>query len=153
MSATVSTPPAAKPLTKNEQLKIAIPTLAGNIAATLSNPELDAFSADDEQFLKFHGIYQQDDRDKRKVAKQYIMMVRGRIPGGIMTPNEAREYLNMPKVEGGDNLLSTNTQAISSTNVPIGTKVAKVEPLPGSSPQDTGGGGGGQTRKMNIGKT
>jgi hypothetical protein len=70
-----------------------------------------------------------------------------------MTPNEAREYLNMPKVDGGDELLSTNTQAISQTNVPVGTKTAKVEPLPGSSPQDTGGGGGNQKRKANIGKT
>jgi HK97 family phage portal protein len=86
-------------------------------------------------------------------ALDQMNFVNAGVAGGIMTPNEAREYLNMPKVEGGDNLLSTNTQAISSTNVPIGTKVAKVEPLPGSSPQDTGGGGGGQTRKMNIGKT
>jgi len=38
------------------------------------------FSEDDNQFLKFHGSYQQDDRDLRKTGKKYIMMVRGRIP-------------------------------------------------------------------------
>ena len=70
-----------------------------------------------------------------------------------MTPNEAREYMNMPRIEGGDELLSVNTKAIQSTDVPVGQKTAKVEPLPGSSPQDTGGGGGNQTKKMNIGKT
>lgn len=58
------------------------------------------------------------------------------IKAGIMTPNEAREYLGMPKIEGGDDLQ------------PGG----KIEPIPGSSPQDTGGGGGNQTRRMNIGK-
>lgn len=72
----------SKVLTRNEQLKIAVPTLAGTIAATLSDPAADCFSSDDEQFLKFHGIYQQDDRDRRKQGKVHIMMIRGRIPGG-----------------------------------------------------------------------
>lgn len=59
------------------------------------------------------------------------------VSGGIMTPNEAREYLNMPKIDGENDLI---------------TKSKAAEPLPGSSPQDTGGGGGNQTKKMNIGK-
>ena len=58
------------------------------------------------------------------------------VSGGIMTPNEARVYLNMPKIDGGDEL-----SAKSSLQAPIA----------GSSPQDTGGGGGNQTKKMNIG--
>ncbi|HEY4300039.1 MAG TPA: sulfite reductase, partial [Candidatus Didemnitutus sp.] len=72
-------------LTKNEHLKLQTPTLAGNIAATLADPGAIRFSEDDEQFIKFHGIYQQDDRDLRKTGKKYIMMIRGRIPGGVMT--------------------------------------------------------------------
>ncbi len=44
----------------------------------------DRFTEDDYEFLKFHGIYQQDDRDKRKTGKQYIFMVRGRLPGGSL---------------------------------------------------------------------
>ena len=59
------------------------------------------------------------------------------INSGIITPNEAREYLNMAKMDGQDELISTMT---------------KQDAIPGTSPQDTGGGGGNQKRKMNIGK-
>jgi HK97 family phage portal protein len=72
------------------------------------------------------------------------------VAGGFMTPNEAREYLNMPKIEGGDTIMAVNTSAISSTDIPTGQKTAKI--IPGTSPQDTGGGGGNQKSKMNIGK-
>lgn len=58
------------------------------------------------------------------------------VKGGIMTPNEARAYMGMSSMEGGDELASPD---------------AKAEPVPGSSAQDTGGGGGSQTKKMNIG--
>lgn len=58
------------------------------------------------------------------------------VGAGIMTPNEAREYLGMPNMEGADDLMD----------------IQKPEPITGSSPQDTGGGGGNQTKKMNIGK-
>jgi sulfite reductase (NADPH) hemoprotein beta-component len=78
--------PTAKKQTHNEEIKEAIPTLAGTIAATLADPALDRFAEDDQQFIKFHGIYQQDDRDLRKTGKKYLMMIRGRIPGGVMTP-------------------------------------------------------------------
>ena len=86
-------------------------------------------------------------------ALDQMNFVNAGVAGGIMTPNEAREYLNMPKLDGADELLGTDPSKISSTNVPIGAKTAKIEPIPGSSPQDTGGGGGNQTRKMNIGTT
>ena len=59
------------------------------------------------------------------------------VNAGIMTPNEAREYLNMPQIDGADDL--TGKQQAQNT-------------ISGTSPQDTGGGGGNQTRKMNIGK-
>jgi sulfite reductase (NADPH) hemoprotein beta-component len=52
--------------THNEEIKAAIPTLAGTIAATLNDAGADHFSEDDNQFLKFHGSYQQDDRDLLK---------------------------------------------------------------------------------------
>jgi phage portal protein BeeE len=60
------------------------------------------------------------------------------VTNGIITPNEAREYMGMASVEGGDELV----------------KDAKPsDPVAGSGKQDTGGGGGNQTKKMNIGKT
>ena len=80
---TPETPP--KP-TRNEGLKSNDPLLAGTIRQTLADPAKDRFSEDDYEFLKFHGIYQQDDRDKRKAGKQYIFMVRGRLPGGSSSP-------------------------------------------------------------------
>src|SRR5438034_9147987 len=75
-------------VTHNEIIKEATPTLAGAIAQTLAAPNIDRVSEDDVQFLKFHGIYQQDDRDVRKTQKKFIMMIRGRIPGGVMTPKQ-----------------------------------------------------------------
>jgi HK97 family phage portal protein len=57
------------------------------------------------------------------------------VAGGILTPNEAREYLGMPNIEGGDELKSEPKQG---------------EPLPGSSPKDTGGGGGSDAPKAAI---
>jgi HK97 family phage portal protein len=58
------------------------------------------------------------------------------VGAGILTPNEARQYLNKAQKEGGDELGTPKDTA----------------PIPGSSPQDTGGGGGNQTKKMNIGR-
>ena len=60
------------------------------------------------------------------------------VTNGIMTPNEAREYMGMTNKEGADELVKQDKPA---------------EPIAGSSKQDTGGGGGNQTKKMNIGKT
>ncbi len=77
-------------LTRNEHLKSNSTVLAGTIAQTLANPELDHFTEDDYEFLKFHGIYQQDDRDKRKIAKQWIFMVRTKFPGGVLS---AKQYV------------------------------------------------------------
>src|ERR1019366_8688815 len=81
---TISTS-AAKP-SANEFIKQRDPTLSGTIAQTLADGQADHFAEDDLQFLKFHGIYQQDDRDLRKTGKKYIFMVRCRIPGGLLTP-------------------------------------------------------------------
>ncbi|MEI6779817.1 MAG: NADPH-dependent assimilatory sulfite reductase hemoprotein subunit [Verrucomicrobiota bacterium] len=73
-----------------EVLKAQSPTLAGTIAQTLADPQADHFADDDAHFLKSHGVYQQDDRDLRKTGKKYIMMVRCRIPGGVLS---AAQYL------------------------------------------------------------
>jgi len=60
------------------------------------------------------------------------------VNAGILTPNEAREYLGRHTMDGAGELVSKN---------------ATQKPIAGSSPQDTGGGGGNQTRRMNIGTT
>lgn len=69
--------------------------LRGSIAEELHN-ETDHFGESDKQLLKFHGTYQQEDRDARKnrskagVGKHYMFMVRCKIPGGRLT---AAQYL------------------------------------------------------------
>ncbi|HXJ56840.1 MAG TPA: NADPH-dependent assimilatory sulfite reductase hemoprotein subunit [Verrucomicrobiae bacterium] len=103
------TSPPGKP-THNELIKQATPTLAGTIQATLSDAALDRFTEDDSQFLKFHGIYQQDDRDKRKVAKQYIFMIRGRLPGGVVAPDLYLTFDRLSTQYGNDTLRITSRQ-------------------------------------------
>src|SRR5437773_279380 len=78
-------------LTRNEGLKQGSPLLTGTIAETLQNPQAESFTQDDYEFLKFHGVYQQDDRDKRKGGKQYIYMVRTAFPGGTLTADQYLE--------------------------------------------------------------
>ena len=87
---TSEAPPAPK-LTRNEGLKSNNTTLAGTIAQTLADPSVDHFTDDDYEFLKFHGVYQQDDRDRRKVARQWIFMVRTKFPGGVLSALECGE--------------------------------------------------------------
>jgi sulfite reductase (ferredoxin) len=76
---------------KVERIKEASHALRGTIAEDLAtdSPTFDGANA---QLLKFHGVYQQEDRDKRKEARKrgldrhYQMMVRTRIPGGRVDP-------------------------------------------------------------------
>lgn len=99
-------------LTHNEIIKDAIPTLAGNISATIDNPEAEKFDKDDEQFLKFHGIYQQDDRDLRKQGKKWMLMVRGRIPAGVLTSEQYKTFDNLASEHGNNTLRVTTRQSI-----------------------------------------
>jgi HK97 family phage portal protein len=72
-------------------------------------------------------------------ALDQMNFVTSGVKAGIMTVNEAREYMNMSEIDGGDIL------------APLDKKADK--PIAGTSPQDTGGGGGNQKSKMNIGTT
>jgi sulfite reductase (NADPH) hemoprotein beta-component len=107
----MTTTDAVKKPTHNEEIKTAIPTLAGTIAATIASGE-DHFSEDDNQFLKFHGSYQQDDRDLRKTGKKYIMMIRGRIPGGVMTAKQWCVFDDLATQYGNNTLRITTRQSI-----------------------------------------
>src|SRR5439155_20268176 len=70
--------------------------LAGEIGPDLRDG-LDHFAKSSETPLKFHGTYQQDDRDERgaggldaegKKKKSYIVMVRSKIPGGKLSSEQ-----------------------------------------------------------------
>jgi len=73
-----------------ETVKIESNYLGGTIGTELVD-DSDAFEHDAELLLKFHGIYQQDDRDVRRARNQlrlpldYSCMVRASVPGGVIT--------------------------------------------------------------------
>src|SRR6266581_6292621 len=96
-------------LTRNEGLKEASPLLTGTIPQTLADAAAERFSDDDYEFLKFHGVYQQDDRDRRKAGKHYILMVRTKFPGGVLA---APQYLACDDLAGrfGNNTMRITTR-------------------------------------------
>ena len=98
-------------LTHNEVIKEVNPSLAGDIAPTLADAGAEAFSKDDQQFLKFHGIYQQDDRDIRKQGKKYIFMIRGTNPGGVLSPELYLTYDRLSDEYGNQTLRITSRQS------------------------------------------
>ncbi|NJP04456.1 MAG: NADPH-dependent assimilatory sulfite reductase hemoprotein subunit [Chloroflexaceae bacterium] len=83
-------------LSKVEQLKRASEGLGGMLIDEIQDLSTDHISEEAYQLLKFHGSYQQDDRDQRKERKQqqrdraWQFMVRTKCPGGRMT---AEQYL------------------------------------------------------------
>jgi sulfite reductase (NADPH) hemoprotein beta-component len=81
-----------RPLSANERIKENSDFLRGTIADGLTHTETGALADDDSQLTKFHGFYQQDDRDlraergKQRMEKAFSFMVRMRVPAGILTP-------------------------------------------------------------------
>jgi len=81
-------------LADNERLKRESNFLRGTIVEDLANPVTGAFQGDNFQLIRFHGMYQQDDRDiraeraKQKLEPLHTLMLRARLPGGIITPKQ-----------------------------------------------------------------
>ncbi|MFD0894584.1 NADPH-dependent assimilatory sulfite reductase hemoprotein subunit [Luteolibacter ambystomatis] len=81
-----------KKLSANEGIKTRSHYLRGTIAEGIADLSTGSLSEDDQQLLKFHGSYQQDDRDlrpnrrKHRLEKAYSFMIRIRLPGGVATP-------------------------------------------------------------------
>ncbi len=90
-----------RPLSANERIKGASRLLRGTIAEGLGHVETGALADDDTQLTKFHGFYQQDDRDlraergKQRMEKAFSFMVRMRVPAGILTP---KQWLKVEKL-------------------------------------------------------
>src|SRR5207244_4992382 len=98
-----------------EGIKESSRQLRGTIALDLLR-DVDHFSEQDKQLIKFHGSYQQEDRDARKnrkkdgVGKHYMFMVRCKIPGGRLT---AKQYLavdQLAEAHGNGTLRFTTRQ-------------------------------------------
>ena len=77
-----------------EKIKKESDGLRGTIVQSLQNEITGAISEDDQALIKFHGMYQQDDRDRReeraekKLERLYSFMIRLRLPGGFLTPQQ-----------------------------------------------------------------
>ena len=81
-------------LSDNERLKAESRHLRGTIEQDLKDDLTGGFTADNFQLIRFHGMYQQDDRDirperaKQKLEPLHNVMLRARLPGGIITPDQ-----------------------------------------------------------------
>ena len=95
------------PLSDVERIKTASRHLRGSLAESLTDGVTGALADDDTQLSKFHGIYQQDDRDlraerrKQKLEPAFSFMIRVRVPGGLVSASQwlalddiADEYAN-----------------------------------------------------------
>ena len=75
--------------------------LRGTITESLNDPLTGALRADDQILIKFHGTYQQqnrdidDDRKKQKLEPLYSFLIRIRVPGGVTTP---QQWLDMDEL-------------------------------------------------------
>src|SRR6201989_655283 len=94
-------------LSRNEHIKEASDYLRGTLAEGLTDEIAAAIVEDDQQLVKFHGMYLQDDRDlrsertRKKLEKAFAFMLRVRISGGVLSPQQwlaldqvARDYGN-----------------------------------------------------------
>jgi sulfite reductase (NADPH) hemoprotein beta-component len=78
----------------NETVKATSRALRGTIVESLADPITGALLGRDHELTKFHGIYQQDDRDqrderrRRKLEPAHEFMVRVRLPGGVCRPDQ-----------------------------------------------------------------
>ena len=94
-------------VSRNERIKEASDYLRGTLEQGLREEITGAIIEDDAQLVKFHGMYLQDDRDlrpertRKKMEKAFAFMIRVRIPGGVLTPQQwlmldkvARDYGN-----------------------------------------------------------
>jgi sulfite reductase (NADPH) hemoprotein beta-component len=87
MSKSISTNPV-------EGIKAASNFLRGTLQDSLLDNATGAIAEDDTQVSKFHGIYQQDDRDirdtrrRQKLEPDHSFMIRARVPGGVCTSSQ-----------------------------------------------------------------
>ncbi|MCK9541829.1 MAG: NADPH-dependent assimilatory sulfite reductase hemoprotein subunit [Novosphingobium sp.] len=104
-------------LSADERMKDASDQLRGTIAIGLLDRITGAVpSADDVKLMKFHGIYQQDDRDVRderrrqKLEPAFQFMIRVRLPGGVCTPAQWLKLDELARAHGGETLRITTRQ-------------------------------------------
>ncbi len=107
----------APTLSKVEQVKLSSHYLRGTIQTELEN-STDFFADGNDLLLKFHGIYQQEDRDVRKARKaaglgaEHTFMIRVAIPGGVLLRSQYLELDRLSDSLANGGLRITTRQAI-----------------------------------------
>jgi sulfite reductase (NADPH) hemoprotein beta-component len=77
-----------------------------------------AIGEDDQQLVKFHGMYLQDDRDMRaerrrkKMEAAFAFMIRVRIPGGVLTPSQYLALDEFGRLYAGNTMRITTRRTI-----------------------------------------
>lgn len=102
-----------------EEIKLGSDYLRGTVAEELAN-DSPSFGKEAVQVIKHHGMYQQDDRDLRRrkgpdgkpLGKAYSMMVRVKIPGGILSCDQMLAQLDLCDELGNTTLRITDRQDI-----------------------------------------
>jgi sulfite reductase (NADPH) hemoprotein beta-component len=113
----MSAPDAPAELSPVEILKAGSDGLRGTLRESLADPITGALREGDAQLLKFHGSYQQDDRDVReerrrqKLEPAYSFMIRTRLPGGVATPQQWLDLDALARHYGNGGLRLTTRQA------------------------------------------
>jgi sulfite reductase (NADPH) hemoprotein beta-component len=107
-----------KPLSANEGIKIRSNYLRGTLADGLTRIETGGIADDDQQVVKFHGMYLQDDRDlraergKQRMEKAFSFMARMRVPAGILSPAQWLAAEKVAVERGNGTLRLTTRQTI-----------------------------------------
>jgi sulfite reductase (ferredoxin) len=102
---------------KVEKIKVNSRHLRGQLAEELEQ-DTSRFSEDQIQLLKFHGSYQQEDRDQRQsrkaagTEKAYQFMIRSRIPGGVLTSAQYLAQDSIADSYGNGTMRITTRQSI-----------------------------------------
>ena len=105
-------------LSRNEYIKEASDYLRGTLAEGLTDEITGAIVEDDQQLVKFHGMYLQDDRDlrgertRKKLEKAFSFMLRVRISGGVLTTKQWRALDWVARVYGNGTMRATTRQTI-----------------------------------------
>ncbi|MGB5102554.1 MAG: assimilatory sulfite reductase (NADPH) hemoprotein subunit [Steroidobacteraceae bacterium] len=100
-----------------ERIKQASRLLRGTLTESLADPLTGAIREDDTALIKFHGSYQQDDRDlreerrQRKLEPAYSFMIRTRLPAGVCTPAQWLALEGIARRYGNGTLRLTTRQA------------------------------------------
>src|SRR5205085_7781540 len=108
----------AKELSRNERIKEASAYLRGTLAEGLREHVTGAIVEDDQQLVKFHGMYLQDDRDlraertRKKLEKAFAFMLRVRISGGVLTTEQWRALDWIARAYGNGTMRATTRQTI-----------------------------------------